>query len=260
MNKKIVADHEVTEVKFLNDNNYIIRFKAPDTMPAILPGNFAEILIRNTEGVFLRRPFSILDVNYESRIISFYVKAIGKGTTALGENLPGDLVNLIYPLGNSFKSYPKDKNILMVGGGTGIAPFILLGKELKKQGIKITYLLGGRTKNDILLTDDFKKFGEVLVTTEDGSLGEKGLVTSHSVFKKNSFDFDRIYTCGPEAMMQAVAKISHTLNVPCEASLENMMGCGYGVCLCCVTATQDGNKRVCWEGPVFDVNYLKWQS
>lgn len=257
--RKIIADHEVIDITFPVEDNYIIRLKAPQDIPEIHPGNFAEIYIDTTPNVFLRRPISILDVDYEKRIISFYIKAIGKGTKHLGTYKKGDQLNIIYPLGNSFSVNEKHKKVLMIGGGSGIAPFILLGRELQKKNIEATILLGGRCKNDILLTEEFGKYADVKITTEDGSLGEKGLVTKHSVFNPETFDFDMIYTCGPDPMMKAIAQIADERNVDCEASLENMMACGFGACLCCVTPTDSGNLRVCMEGPVFDVKKLKWQ-
>lgn len=254
---KLVADHTVVDIHYPVEGNYIIRLQSPVEIPNIRPGNFAEIQINNSPEVFLRRPFSILDVDYEKRIISFYVKIIGKGTKQLGDSKKGEKVNIIYPLGNSFGLPESGKKVLIVGGGSGIAPFILLGKELQKNNNTVTFLMGGRSKKDILLTEEFSKYGEVIATTEDGSHGEKGLVTNHSVF--NSLDVDKIYTCGPDPMMKAIGKIAVQKNIECEVSLENTMACGFGVCLCCVTATEEGNKRVCVEGPVFNVNYLKWQ-
>ena len=257
--KKVIADFEVIDIRFPVKGNYIIRLKSPENIPTVKPGNFAEIHINNSPDVFLRRPFSILDVDYENRIISFYIKVIGKGTKQLGNFNKGDNLSIIYPLGNSFTLPAKAKKVLMIGGGSGIAPFILLGKELLKNKIEATFLLGGRSKKDILLTNEFSKYGDVLITTEDGSLGEKGLVTDHPVFKSPEFNFDKIYTCGPDPMMKAIARIAKEKEVECEVSLENMMACGIGACLCCVTETIEGNKRVCMEGPVFNVNYLKWQ-
>lgn len=256
--RKIVEDHQIVDIQYPVEGNYIIIFKSPVEIPPIFPGNFAEIHIHNNPEVFLRRPFSILDVDYKKREISFYVKIIGKGTQQLGEYAIGDKVNLIYPLGNSFTIPDSAKNVLIAGGGSGIAPFILLGKELRKKHINTTFLLGGRSKKDILLTDEFIKYGEVSATTEDGSFGEKGLVTHHSIFTSSEFNYDKVYTCGPNPMMKAVGKIAQEKEVDCEVSLENMMACGFGICLCCVTATHEGNKRVCKEGPVFNVNYLKW--
>ena len=256
--RKIVEDHQIVDIQYPIEGNYIITLKSPVEIPLIRPGQFAEILIHNNPRVFLRRPFSILDVDYQKKEISFYVKVIGKGTQQLGEYKVGDTVNIIYPLGNSFNIPKEKKEVLIVGGGSGIAPFILLGRELKKNNIKTTFLLGGRSKKDILLTDQFSEYGEVFTTTEDGSFGEKGLVTQHSIFTSAEFNFDKIFTCGPDPMMKAVGKIAQEKAVACEVSLENMMACGFGICLCCVTATNEGNKRVCKEGPVFNVNYLKW--
>ena len=146
---------------------------------------------------------------------------------------------------------------MIVGGGSGIAPFILLGRELKNKNVNITFLFGARTREEIVLTQEFAKYGNVVATTEDGSEGEKGLVTQHSVFS-DEFPFDKIYTCGPDPMMKAVAKIAEKKNINCEASLENMMACGFGACLCCVTETTSGNVCVCTEGPVFNTSVLKW--
>ncbi len=256
--RKVVEDHELINIDCPVEDNYIITFKSPVDIPEVKPGNFAEIQVPDAPDVFLRRPFSVLDVDYNERKISFYIKAIGKGTSKLGSLPIGKKVNIIYPLGNNYNIGEDLKKVLIVGGGSGIAPFILMGKELTARNIQVVFLLGGRSKKDVLLVDEFSKYGEVLVTTEDGSMGEKGLVTQHSVFNKENFNFDKVYTCGPDPMMKAVGEIAQEKGVDCEASLENMMACGFGVCLCCVTATQEGNKRVCCEGPVFNVNYLSW--
>ncbi|MEE4260287.1 MAG: dihydroorotate dehydrogenase electron transfer subunit [Bacteroidales bacterium] len=253
---KRVQDFKFKDYKWLNYQNYILTLKTSDSIAEIKPGNFAELKIPNAPDVFLRRPLSILDVDHVKNTISFYVKIIGKGTEKLGKLRGGDKVSVIYPLGNSF-SVNGTKKALLVGGGSGIAPFILLGRELKQKGIDITFLIGARTKEDVLLTDEFKKLGEVLVTTEDGTMGQTGLVTHHSVFTE-AFLFDKIYTCGPDPMMKAIAKIAEEKGVDCEASLENMMACGFGACLCCVVETNGGNKCVCTEGPVFNTKELAW--
>jgi len=253
---KRVQDFTVKHYQRLNADNYILTLSSDTDIENVSPGNFAEIKVPDTPDVFLRRPISILDVNHEENTISFYIKAIGKGTKKMGSLAIGSKLNIVYPLGNSF-SINKQKNILIVGGGSGIAPFIMLAEKLKKQNITVTFLIGARSKEDVFLTNEFSKFGNVLVTTEDGSIGEKGLVTQHSVFS-GSFLFDFIYTCGPDPMMKAVAKIAHQKNIICEASLENMMACGIGACLCCVTPTSGGNKCVCTDGPVFNTKELQW--
>ena len=142
---------------------------------------------------------------------------------------------------------------LLVGGGAGIAPLLHLSKCLSAKGIHPTILLGGRTAALIPVQKEFEPYGTIGFATEDGSLGEKGLVTQHSLF---SADYDHIYTCGPTPMMKAVARYALEKGIECEVSLENMMACGIGACLCCVTDTVDGHKCVCKEGPVFDVTKL----
>jgi dihydroorotate dehydrogenase electron transfer subunit len=253
---KRVQDFKFKEYKWLNYQNYILTLKTNDSIAEIQPGNFAELKIPNAPDVFLRRPLSVLDVDHDKNTISFYVKIIGKGTEKLGKLRSDDKVSVIYPLGNTF-SVNGTKKALLVGGGSGVAPFILLGRELKQKGVDITFLIGARTKEDVLLTDEFKKLGDVLVTTEDGTIGQTGLVTHHSVFSEE-FTFDKIYTCGPDPMMKAIAKIAKEKGVECEASLENMMACGFGACLCCVVETLGGNKCVCTEGPVFNTKELAW--
>jgi dihydroorotate dehydrogenase electron transfer subunit len=145
----------------------------------------------------------------------------------------------------------------LVGGGVGIAPLLQLGKELKAKGIVPNFLLGGRSAKDLIQLEEYKKIGNVFVTTEDGSLGEKGFVTNHSVLSKENFS--KIYTCGPTPMMKAVASYAMKSGIECEVSLENKMACGLGACLCCVTETQEGHKCVCSDGPVFNIKDLSWQ-
>ena len=161
-----------------------------------------------------------------------------------------------YRAGNT--EYYLMKQVLIIGGGSGVAPFLLLGKKLKELGTKMTFLIGGRSAKDILLTDRLAAYGDVLITTEDGSKGETGMVTDHSIIGGRLNDFDKIYTCGPDAMMKAIAKLARDNKIDCEASLENMMACGFGACLCCVVDTTQGNLCVCTEGPVFNILDLAW--
>ncbi len=220
-----------------------------------MPGQFAEVH-SGSKDVFLRRPFSIHDVDYSENTISLLVKKVGKGTEALASVVKGNFVNVIYPLGKGF-SIKNAHNVLLIGGGTGIAPLLLLAKRLYEKNVKSSILTGGKTKQDILRIEEFKKYGKVFVSTEDGSMGDKGLVTENKILSNP--DFNCIYTCGPEPMMKAVAGYARKNNIFCEVSLENTMACGIGACLCCVVNTVEGNKCVCTEGPVFNINELKWQ-
>ncbi|KAA6330435.1 Dihydroorotate dehydrogenase B (NAD(+)) electron transfer subunit, partial [termite gut metagenome] len=140
--------------------------------------------------------------------------------------------------------------------GAGMAPMLFLGKQLSEAGYKPTFLLGMRNKKDLFLLDKFALYGHVYTTTEDGSHGEKGYVTQHSLL--NRLHFDRIYTCGPKPMMKAVSEYAKTNDIFCEVSLENTMACGIGACLCCVENTTEGHLCVCKEGPVFNRCKLLW--
>jgi dihydroorotate dehydrogenase electron transfer subunit len=149
-----------------------------------------------------------------------------------------------------------EQKVLIVGGGVGIAPLLFMGMEMQKKGIRPVFLLGVRSKRDLIRLDAYRACGDVFVTTEDGSEGEKGFVTQHSMLQKEKFD--SIVVCGPKPMMMAIASYARATGTPCEVSLENMMACGLGACLCCVEDTKDGNVCVCKEGPVFDIERLKW--
>lgn len=253
---KKVQDFKVERTEWLNENSYILELSTSDNIEQILPGNFAELKIPNESNIFLRRPLSFYDVDYKNNTVSFFIKVVGPGTKKLSNLNIGETVNIIYPLGNSY-SIKKSANTLIVGGGSGIAPFKILAEKLITNNSKVTFLFGARSANDVVLVKEFSKYGDVLITTEDGSVGEKGLVTDHSVFNRLA-DFHVIYTCGPDPMMKAVSKIGEKSGIKCEASLENMMACGIGACLCCVTKTTRGNECVCTEGPVFNSKDLLW--
>jgi oxidoreductase NAD-binding domain protein len=185
------------------------------------------------------------------------VATVGEGTRMLARLREGDVLNCVLPLGNTFAPLASpSERVLLVGGGVGVAPLLYFGKQIKEAGGSPVFLLGARTEADLAEVSLFEKYGKVCITTEDGSVGEKGFVTNHSVLSTERFD--RISTCGPKPMMMAVARYAHQASIPCEASLENMMACGVGACLCCVEKTTEGNLCVCTEGPVFDTRRLMW--
>lgn len=150
----------------------------------------------------------------------------------------------------------KGTRVLLAGGGCGIAPLLYLGRYLKKHGIIPDILLGFRNKDRVLEYSDYEAIGKVFLTTEDGSAGEKGFITQHPVLKNGGYD--HVYCCGPEPMMKAMARWSSQNGAECEVSLENLMGCGIGVCLCCVVDTVKGRLCTCTDGPVFNTRELKW--
>lgn len=254
--KKFIHDFEVTHNQHITKDYFAIHLKCPVSLPQIFPGQFAEVLVSNSTTTYLRRPFSIYDADYNTNELSLLIKTVGNGTAALSRLKSGDTLNLVYPLGNSF-SMPAGQKALLVGGGVGIAPMLLLAKLLYEKGFKPDVLIGGRTSSDIIEPEKYKEFGEVFITTDDGTAGEKGMVTQHSLFSEKIKEYAFVYACGPDPMMKAVARVAESHEIPCEISLENTMACGIGACLCCVVETVDGNKTTCIEGPVFDTRKLK---
>lgn len=256
--KKYILDLEVTSICHVSDKHVLIKLTDSQPLPDMQPGQFVEVRIDGSPTTFLRRPISINFVDKDNNELWLLVAAIGDGTRKLAQLHEGDTLNVVVPLGNGF-SMPKspDEKILLVGGGVGVAPLLYMGAEMKKNGVEPTFLLGARSEKDLLEKDLFEKYGRVFTTTEDGSAGEKGFVTNHSLLQKE--EFTRISTCGPKPMMMAVARYALKAGIDCEASLENMMACGVGACLCCVEKTIEGNLCVCKQGPVFNVRKLLWQ-
>ena len=255
--KKYLLDLEVLSTEMLSDIHALIKLTAPEPFPEMDPWQFVEVRVDDSPSTFLRRPISVNYIDRQKNELWLLVAAVGEGTRRLTRLQAGDRLNCILPLGHGF-TLPKShgEKILLVGGGVGVAPLLLLGSEIRKAGSDPIFLLGAKSKDGLLETDLFKEYGRVCVTTEDGSAGEKGFVTQHSVLGEEHFD--RIATCGPKPMMVSVARYADQAGIECEASLENSMACGIGACLCCAEKTIDGNVRVCQEGPVFNTRKLLW--
>lgn len=254
--KKQIIDLKIRETAPLGERAVLIKLINPDgPMPECLPGQFVQVRVDGSQTTYLRRPISI---HYaDDRELWLLVQIVGDGTRWMGSLQAGDTMNLVMPLGNGF-TLPAEGKPLLVGGGVGVAPLYYLGSRMKAMGVEPTFLLGARSAGLLLQREIFESVGRVLITTEDGSLGEKGFVTQHSALQQERFT--SIHVCGPSPMMKAVARYAHQQNIPCEVSLENMMACGLGACLCCVEKTVKGNVCVCKEGPVFDINDLTWNN
>ena len=255
--KKYILDLRVKSVKKVGGRYSLLKLTHEQPLPEMVPGQFVEVRVDNSPSTFLRRPISINFVDRDANELWLLVAAIGEGTRHITTLKPGDTLNCVLPLGNGF-TMPKSSSdrVLLVGGGVGVAPLLYMGAEMKRNGIEPTFLLGARSAADLLEIDLFRRYGRVCITTEDASEGEKGFVTNHSVLGEK---FDMIATCGPKPMMVAVARYAYKAGVECEASLENMMACGLGACLCCVEKTTEGNLCVCKEGPVLNIKKLLWQ-
>ena len=254
--KKYLLDLTVKAVERIHERYVLIRLTDEQLLPEMVPGQFVEVRVDGSRSTFLRRPISINYVDRRQNELWLLVAVVGEGTRRLAELKDGDRLNCLLPLGNGFTPAKSGERVLLIGGGVGVAPLLFMGAEMKEKGIEPTFLLGARTAKDVLLLDIFKRYGRVFVTTEDGSDGEKGFVTNHSILQQEHFD--RISTCGPTPMMKAVARHAKAVGIDCEVSLENLMACGLGACLCCVEKTTEGNLCVCKDGPVFDVQRLLW--
>ncbi|MDR1557015.1 MAG: dihydroorotate dehydrogenase electron transfer subunit [Tannerellaceae bacterium] len=259
--KKYMLDMKVVENKSLHTNYCLLKLKSDQALPPMLPGQFVQVRVENSPATLLRRPISIHYIDRDKNELWLLVRKVGNATRAMAKYQPGETLNLLLPLGNGF-TIPSvtahKQNFLLIGGGVGIAPLLFLGARLKAENLEPNFLLGARTKDELLQLDEFQKFGTVYTTTEDGSQGEKGFVIHHSILKNLRSDY--IYACGPEPMMRAVARYAASALISCEVSLENTMACGIGACLCCVENTHEGNVCVCTEGPVFNIDKLKWLS
>ena len=277
--KKYILDLQVKSVERVHERYVLIRLTDDKPLPEMLPGQFVEVRVDGSSTTFLRRPISINFVDKQANELWLLVACVGDGTRRLAELKAGDTLNCVLPLGNGFTlpvtlhpscvpsvaseqsssaPFTNPPSPLLVGGGVGVAPLLYLGKVLKEKGLEPTFLLGARSAKDLLMLSEFEKYGRVLVTTEDGTMGEKGFVTNHSVLQQERFDM--IQVCGPTPMMKAVARYANEKGIACEVSLENLMACGLGACLCCVEKTKEGNLCVCKEGPVFNIKRLLWQS
>ena len=227
------------------------------------PGQFLEVKVSIAAEPLLRRPFSIHRLNNATVEILFEV--LGTGTKLLAEKKAGQYLDIIGPLGNGFDYRVRGAGCgvhLLVAGGMGVAPLFPLAEKIKSH--KVLVLIGAKTKKQILCENEFKKLGcSVKIATDDGSVGFNGRVTD--LLKKillanqrTSEPANQIYACGPGPMLKEIAAVAKKYNIPAQVSLEEHMACGIGACLGCVVNTQDGFKRVCKEGPVFDAKEIVW--
>jgi dihydroorotate dehydrogenase electron transfer subunit len=253
---QIVSNERDTDLYF----RLVVR--APRIASLVQPGQFAHVRILPLKHALLRRPFSIFQASAD--ILSILYKAVGQGTELLSRMQPGEELGMIGPLGHGFTvPQPGGETPLLVAGGYGMAALYLLAQRSPQKGI---VFVGGRRRVDILCEEEFKALGwEVRVTTEDGSHGEKGLVT-HALQAElgRRAPGRKLFACGPTPMLKAVGQLAAEFNLPAELSLDEHMCCGVGVCLTCVIPVKTGGsweyQRTCTEGPVFDAKQVAWEE
>ncbi|MFQ6037633.1 MAG: dihydroorotate dehydrogenase electron transfer subunit [Candidatus Aminicenantales bacterium] len=236
---------------------------SPDISVQAHPGQF--LMVRPDSGLhpLLRRPFSIHAVRPDR--LEIFFQRTGAGTARLSEKEPGDHLDIIGPLGKGFSLDPslQGQSMALVGGGRGIAPLYFLAQRLQDLGAQPTIFYGGKTRHDLPLRPAFEeKRLPVLCSTDDGSLGFFGPVTELFIEKLDGTAPERVYACGPEAMMAKIAEIALKKGIPAECSLEAFMGCGFGACWGCVRSIRKESGlewvKICEEGPVFSADKIVW--
>ncbi len=241
-----VVDLKVAQNIQVKNDIYLLTLEG-DTSAIKNSGEFAELKLDN---YYLRRPLSIHD--YSNNQVQFLYKVLGHGTKDLTTYKKGHTINTILGLGNGFDE-TISSNPLLVGGGIGIAPLYNLAKRFNQKGIRPTILLGFRNSNEVCYVDEFKTLGEVIITTDDGSVGYKGNPVSY--LKEHNISYDYYYACGPLVMLKYLSLYKDNGFV----SLEARMGCGFGACMGCSIKTSVGPKRVCKEGPVFKASEVIYE-
>ncbi len=256
---------EIISNVMLNEKFGYIEMKCAELAKERNPGRF--FMISTTpdnisSDPLLKRPFAICEVKSDD-IVTFLYMVVGRGTKLLTKLVKGDVLSITGPVGNFF-NYKKDEKVALVAGGIGLAPMINLMKPLREAGCNITLFYGGRSESDLLLRDKLTELSdEQVFSTDDGSFGHKGFVITP--FKERLQEFDRVYACGPNRMLNAVTDICIEGDKPVLVSLDQQMGCGVGACLGCLIPTVDKagevvQKRCCVEGPVFDGRAVHWQE
>ena len=239
---------KIIENKSIGKDVFRITFSDKYLSENLSAGQFVNVCCDKT----LRRPLSIADVDIEKHVISLIYQIRGEGTKILSKKQKGDIIDVVGPLGNGFDT-SNDKKVLIVGGGIGSIPLLYLARQLKDADV----VLGFKSKSDIILEKEFNDFSKnVKISTDDGSYGYHGYVSSLVEEIINSAKYDCIYACGPIIMMKLVKTIAEDNNLPVFLSLEERMACGIGACDGCVVETIDKGKteykKVCSDGPVFD--------
>jgi dihydroorotate dehydrogenase electron transfer subunit len=252
---------------------YRMRILAPGYGQLAGPGQFIMFRVQRSLPPLLRRPFGIFRTGFlpadcdgmpPKEFVEIIYKVVGSGTEIMQELHQGDRVELLGPLGCGFELGAADEERILVGGGIGLVPLYMLAQQLVKTA-KVRLLMGGRTREDIITVTEFERLGvETYVSTEDGSLGEEGLVTQVLERKLAKYPRASVYACGPMPMIDAVQRICRQKQVPLQVSLEALMACGVGACLGCVVkgaGHSESEPRYlcsCKEGPVFRAEQLDW--
>ncbi len=245
--KKYTADAEILRQEERMNRVYELLLRCDKIPELASPGQFVQLGLPEAETI-LRRPLGIARHSAGDKTITLFYRVVGRGTEHLAAHRAGDVLNVLGPLGNGFTR--EVRHPLLVGGGMGLSPLLSWAAEYPG---KADVLMGGKTADELFWQKDFEPLVQNLhITTDDGSLGEKGFTTQLLPKLLERESYDAILTCGPEIMMRSVAELAKEHGIPCEVSLERRMGCGLGACLSCSIDSTGGSRlKVCKDGPVF---------
>ncbi len=247
----IQGNYRISKKQNIAINCYDFTIECPEIAKIAQAGQFAHVKVN---GFTLRRPISICEVDRENGTIRIVFEVRGEGTKVMADLNVNTLIDIIAPLGKGFSLLDKSKKAIVIGGGIGVPPMLEVAKHYAQNA---TAIIGFRSANAVILNDDFKNVqANVMLCTDDGTMGQKGYVTSSLTNRLENGDADIIYACGPHMMLKGIIELAEKYNIRCEVSLEERMACGVGACLGCACKTvKDGNEyfaHVCKDGPVFD--------
>lgn len=267
MEKLYQFDARIVSSEQVSDETFKLVFAGKDISESARPGQFVMIKI-DEERTFLRRPFSICEVDKNKFSVVF--KVVGTGTKILAQKRPNEILNIIGPCGNGYPAILFPASVIFLAGGVGVASLLFLAQKLKNLSGSSFAFIGAKTEKEVLLKDNFEKLGyRVIVSTEDGSFGSKGLISDvfYSYLKSGLQKTKTlVYACGPKPMLKKVAEICQKKNIKCYVSLEEHLACGVGACMGCVVKVRDLQtgklkyKRVCKDGPVFSAEEIVWEK
>ena len=252
----VIANDEIADLV------YVIRLEEPEQARDVRPGQFVHVKCSMMADPLLRRPLSVLrtGANPRNRLpagqYDVLYDVVGRGTDLLTHLRPGDLVDVLGPLGQPFQIERTTNRLLLVGGGVGIVPLVALAEEALRRQLEVTLLAGFRNARKAFPANLVPEEVEYVVATEDGSLGQAGLVTA--LIPSYLTWADQLCACGPKPMLKELTELPGNRTLPIQIAMEEHMGCAMGVCLGCVVPTRHGYQRVCRDGPVFPLEEMVW--
>ncbi|MDQ3044074.1 MAG: dihydroorotate dehydrogenase electron transfer subunit [Chloroflexota bacterium] len=257
-------DCEITQVELVMGDAVLLTMTAPEAVVTQLrAGQFVDVLCRlpGSYDPLLRRPYSVYRVDTATSTITLLVRPFGRGSAWLASRSVGTILDLLGPLGNRFEIAPRSRNLLLVAGGVGAAPLVMLAHDAVRRGLNVTYLMGAANESGLLPAAELPAVVEYLAATDDGTMGHHGFVTELVT------DFlvwaDQLFACGPEAMFLSLRRIVLANRLgskpTVQVSVEREMACGLGACLGCVVESRSGMQTSCVRGPIYDMEDVIWE-